>query len=438
MQPDQTQLVLYLAEDGVKAATISHLDELPTLLQELEDGTVHGLLTEIPAWASSMAQNLNRDGSRWALVAGPTRSTEEPRLSADDLAFLERLGTQHRTSTENGSLSDILMDARSKLRRMITSIDFESEDVMRNLQYVVTLFLTDNLFREQAGGSRSRDELDLGSQNLEGLEWDRVYLHFGTSFSPERIEQFRTLTDFYPDIAGVPVEFEVIEERDLADTPRHARPPGGQPGPNELLISWRGLTLARLPEHRATLYPVSCLEAVLRPRAGQLLTPDNLGRLIDRIGESRPHLVGSLFDANWTVATILSVLRDLLKEGLTLQPYTLVLEKLLEFEPTAERELISSEIRRALGAYTCNRFSNGQIVPVAVLKPTLVEKLNTHQHLDPQYASVLNERLLSCPYPLLVPQEIASKVRNLVNPGAQVIAEDELPSYLSARVVKLL
>jgi flagellar biosynthesis protein FlhA len=112
---------------------------------------------------------------------------------------------------------------------------------------------------------------------------------------------------------------------------------------------------------------VICTHLTERVRAygAELLGVDELESLMK--GMQRPTLV-RLIEEKFETVLVRKVLRNLLRERLTIRPLPLILEALLDCVEDASEETLTESARRAVGWFTCSEFANakGEILAVTL------------------------------------------------------------------------
>ncbi len=102
---------------------------------------------------------------------------------------------------------------------------------------------------------------------------------------------------------------------------------------------------------------ITHITEMIRNHAGELLGRNEAQELFDVLARSHPRLVEELIPALLSPTEIISVLRDLLREGISIRNMRKIFETLLEYAPrTKDTELLVEYVRRRLSRDITNKF----------------------------------------------------------------------------------
>jgi flagellar biosynthesis protein FlhA len=108
-----------------------------------------------------------------------------------------------------------------------------------------------------------------------------------------------------------------------------------------------------------------------------LLTRQHTKELVDRVAQSSPKLVEELIPKVITVGDVQRVLRQLLRERVSVRDLVTILEALGDVAPTSkDPEVMTEAVRAALGRTICRQYqTEGGELPAISLAPTLEARL---------------------------------------------------------------
>lgn len=119
------------------------------------------------------------------------------------------------------------------------------------------------------------------------------------------------------------------------------------------------------------------LREVIRDRAAELLTRDDVGGLLKSLREHRPAVVGEVVPALVKPGELQKVLQGLLREGVSIRDLGTILETVGDWAPrTKDPEALTEQVRAALGRSICQKYvePDGRLYVIA-LDPRLEEAI---------------------------------------------------------------
>lgn len=133
-----------------------------------------------------------------------------------------------------------------------------------------------------------------------------------------------------------------------------------------------GYTVVEPPDVLATH-----LTEVLKAHAHEILTRQDTQRLIDRVKENSPAVVGELVPDLLSVGAVQKVLQHLLKEQMPILDTQTILETLADYAPiTKDPEILTEYVRTALGRTICQKYKNDEgNIPVLTVDPELEQQI---------------------------------------------------------------
>ena len=146
------------------------------------------------------------------------------------------------------------------------------------------------------------------------------------------------------------------------------------------------------------------LSEAIRMFLPDLLSRQQTKELVDRVAQSSPKLVEELIPKLASIGDVQRVLRQLLRERVSIRDLTTILEALADAAAaTKDPEAMAEAVRAAMGRAICRPYQNEKgEVPAIALAPTLEEKLlssmvrteqGTVLALDPSQAQRLASRI---------------------------------------------
>jgi flagellar biosynthesis protein FlhA len=205
----------------------------------------------------------------------------------------------------------------------------------------------------------------------------------------------------------------------------------------------------------------SHLETNVRQHAAEILTRDEVSRLIADLRERAPALVGELIPDKLRMGEVHKVLQNLLREEVSIRDLETILETLADHsDKVRDPAVLTERVRKALSRSICSSLAgaagSGGVLRAALLDPALEEFLETSLEeagqgkrlaLEPEIAATLAENArealerlaASGAKPVLVCSgSLRAHVRNLIvskAPSAAVLAYEEVSQdfHLEAR-----
>jgi type III secretion protein V len=196
------------------------------------------------------------------------------------------------------------------------------------------------------------------------------------------------------------------------------------------------------------------MAAVLRRRAKDFIGLQEVSDLVERLEKAYPALVKEVIPRVSTVPQLLSVLRRLVEEGVSIRNLRAIVEALGEFGMRdGDSVFLTEKVRAALGSQLAHNYAGlGNTLPVVLLDPVIEDAIQSgiqsNQHgqilaIDPQIGKDVIQAVLTALQPmvakgkrpiLLTHAEIRRYVKKLVEtdlPSVAVLSYDELPSDLT-------
>lgn len=193
---------------------------------------------------------------------------------------------------------------------------------------------------------------------------------------------------------------------------------------------------------------------VIKQYSHELIGRQEVQNLLDNLAKSYPKLVEELVPTILSLGTIMRVLQNLLKEGVSIRDLRTILETMADWAPTTQdSDILTEYVRHALSRSISNDLASDGVVPVITLaKPAEDAISNSVQHketgsflsIDP----VIAQRILDSigkaiplfdsngrPVLLAAPQ-IRPYVRNLTEryyPSLAIISHNEIIPTLKVR-----
>lgn len=196
------------------------------------------------------------------------------------------------------------------------------------------------------------------------------------------------------------------------------------------------------------------LSEIIKQHAHELIGRQEVQGLLDNLAKTYPKLVEELVPTVLSLGTIMKVLQNLLKEGVSIRDLRTILETMADWAPsTQDTDILTEYVRHALARSISSALTIDGVIPVITLsKPAEDAITNSVQHketgsflsIDP----VLAQRILdsigkavslfdgsSQPTLLSAPQ-IRPYVRSLTEryyPGLHIISHNEITPNLKVR-----
>ena len=196
------------------------------------------------------------------------------------------------------------------------------------------------------------------------------------------------------------------------------------------------------------------ISEVIKQYAHELIGRQEVQGLLDNLGKSYPKLVEELVPGILSLGTIMRVLQNLLKEGVSIRDLRTILETMADWATvTRDTEILTEYVRHALARTISSNLAVNGVIPIITLaKPVEDAILNSVQHketgsylsIDPKIAQQILDSLGkaitlfeggSKPTLLSAPQ-IRPHVRSLTEryyPSLTVISHNEIIPNLKVR-----
>lgn len=138
------------------------------------------------------------------------------------------------------------------------------------------------------------------------------------------------------------------------------------------------------------------LTEIIREHAAEILGLKEVGQIIKTFREKNPDVVDAVIDtAKFNIGQIHVILKNLLREQVSIRNIELILETLANFGPSMGTWLLTEKVRRALGLQICLQYvDNDKVLKVMNLSNQWAETLLERQYIPPDGA---------IPYPALDP-----------------------------------
>ena len=196
------------------------------------------------------------------------------------------------------------------------------------------------------------------------------------------------------------------------------------------------------------------ISEIIKQHAHELVGRQEVQGLLDNLGRSYPKLVEELVPTVLSLGTIMRVLQNLLKEGVSIRDLRTILETMADYAPsTQDAEILTEYVRHALARSISHDLGVNGVIPVITLAKTAEDAIrNAVQHkesgsylaIDPLIAQRILDGIGRAigqfegggrPTLLAAPQ-IRPYVRSLTEryyPGMAVISHNEVVPSLKVR-----
>ena len=126
------------------------------------------------------------------------------------------------------------------------------------------------------------------------------------------------------------------------------------------------------------------LTEVIRSRSHELLTSEEVRRLLDNVKESMPNLVQAVTPEPLSPFDIQKVLANLLRERVSIRNLPAFLEVMAEIgRRTRDPEIITAHCRNKISRQICNEYAENNILYVVMLDPALEDTIGKRiEHSD--------------------------------------------------------
>lgn len=202
------------------------------------------------------------------------------------------------------------------------------------------------------------------------------------------------------------------------------------------------------------------LTEIIKKRANELLSRQDVQALIDNIKQNHPALVDELVPKQMSIGEIQKVLANLLKEGISIRDLVSILETLADYiTVTRDADLLTEYVRQGLARAISNKYISNNKATVVTLDPKLeqviMQSIQQTEHgsyltLEPTVSQrIINEvykqtqKLLSMgQQPIILASPIVRLyLKRLVEqsiPGLTVLSYNELDSQIEIQSVGMV
>ncbi|WAM32118.1 flagellar biosynthesis protein FlhA [Caldicellulosiruptor naganoensis] len=183
-----------------------------------------------------------------------------------------------------------------------------------------------------------------------------------------------------------------------------------------------GYTVVDLPSVIATH-----LTEIIRRHAHELLTRQDVQKLIDNVKETNPVLVDELIPKLMTVGEIQKVLANLLKERISIRDMVTILETLADWAPTTKDvDILTEYVRQAMARYITKKYVSGNTLEAVTLSPEVEETImNSIQKTE--QGSFIN----------LPPDYVQKLINNLSNILEKLLSTSSQPIVICSPIVRI-
>ncbi|WAM33434.1 flagellar biosynthesis protein FlhA [Caldicellulosiruptor morganii] len=183
-----------------------------------------------------------------------------------------------------------------------------------------------------------------------------------------------------------------------------------------------GYTVVDLPSIISTH-----LTEIIRRHAHELLTRQDVQKLIDNVKETNPVLVDELVPKLMTIGEIQKVLANLLKERISIRDMVTILETLADWASTTKDvDILTEYVRQAMARYITKKYVPGNTLEAVTLSPEVEEAImNSIQKTD--QGSFVN----------LPPDYIQRLINNLSNILEKLLSSASQPIVVCSPIVRI-
>lgn len=193
---------------------------------------------------------------------------------------------------------------------------------------------------------------------------------------------------------------------------------------------------------------------LIKKHAHELIGRQEVQNLLDNLSKTHPKLVEDLVPALLSLGTIMRVLQNLLKEGVSIRDLRSILETMADYAPlTQDSDILTEYVRHALARTICASISSDGVVPVLTLANDIERTVqDSIQHreqgsflaIDPTMAkkildalgNAINQFQGSMQAALLVSPQIRPHIRSLTEryyPTLKVLSHNEIAQNLKIK-----
>ncbi len=183
-----------------------------------------------------------------------------------------------------------------------------------------------------------------------------------------------------------------------------------------------GYTVVELPAVIATQ-----LTEIIKGNAGEILTRQDVKRLIDNVKHSNQTVVDELIPGKMSVGDVQKVLQNLLREKVSIRDLATVLEAISDnVEKTKDVEVITEYVRNSLARQICDQYRQANnTISVITLDPKLEQLLEVSMQGTDRGSK------------LVLRPEVATRVIEAVGEEtARVMSQNEQPVVLTSPLVR--
>ncbi len=169
------------------------------------------------------------------------------------------------------------------------------------------------------------------------------------------------------------------------------------------------------------------LTEVLKRHVHELISRQDVQKLVDNIKENYPAIVEELVPKLMTIGEIQKVLVNLLREGVSIRDMVTILETLADFAPvTHDTDMLTEYVRQALGRAITKKYIEEGRTKVVTLDPKL-EKIVMDSVQKTEYGSYLS----------IDPGVSSAILENLSKQVEKVLRLGQQPIILASPIVRL-
>lgn len=126
------------------------------------------------------------------------------------------------------------------------------------------------------------------------------------------------------------------------------------------------------------------ISEIIRQHAHELIGRQEVQGLLDNLLKSYPKLVEELVPAVLSLGTIMRVLQNLLKEGVSIRDLRTILETMADWAPsTRDTDVLTEYVRHALSRTISSQLAINEVIPVVTLSKPVEDAIsNSVQHKE--------------------------------------------------------
>lgn len=149
---------------------------------------------------------------------------------------------------------------------------------------------------------------------------------------------------------------------------------------------------------------VTHLTEVIKSHAYEITSREDIQKLLDNLKKDSPSLVNELTPNVASLGVVHEVIRNLLRERISIRDFSTIIETIIDFAPTTkDPEALTEFVRQRLCRTLCGHYQNeSNKISTIVLEPKLEQKISNSIHptgnkfvlaLEPNYAQKIIEAL---------------------------------------------